>query len=192
MSKNQNVHALFVVTLSLILLSSSVLLLLVGMQNNYNNNVYAQSAPTKSFEIPAFNMVAGDTQTQNLRLSVNGVNEITITSITFGNNTQSWFKLGKSLPLDLKSQTENSNNITTIIPITVTVPANYTGSGGSITTTVQFQYKTGDQNVLVSDTHPIQVNVYYQPIWKTALVIGAGLAVIAVGFIIYKRKFGGR
>ncbi|MFY3742160.1 MAG: hypothetical protein HMLIMOIP_002624 [Candidatus Nitrosomirales archaeon] len=141
----------------------------------------AQSYSTREVRIEPFNLRAGETQTHDMNISFLGPAEITVTRISFDNDTQGWLKVGMELPHTFKAKPATGNNVTAILPITATIPANYTSAGAQITTSVQVDYRAGETASIHTETFPIVVNVDNSPILTGYIIVGIVVAAVGIG-----------
>lgn len=150
-------------------------------------------------DAPAYHVQPGETQTQEMRICSMLPSELVVNSVTFNGTNSDWAQVDeRQFPI---IATPSANRTASAhIPVTVTVPSNFTGDHAIIHTVVNTTSPIpipvqGDLIVLISNNTTASQNLpdcrslieTRTAIQYTALILGStGAVLIAVGYFVYR------
>jgi hypothetical protein len=150
-------------------------------------------------DAPAYHIQPGETQTQQMRICSMLPSELVVNSVTFNGTNSDWARVDER-QFPIIAAPSSSMTASAYIPVTITVPSNFTGDHAIIHTVVNTTSPIpipvqGDLIVLISNnTATSQIlpecNSLIEAratIQYTAIILGSvGAGFVAAGYLVYR------
>lgn len=131
--------------------------------------------------IDPFKLVPGESQTQDLTLSLRGVNEVLVREVSFEDGEISgWISVEREIPFAVNQPSELGWEASIVIPINVTVPPSYTGKGGKVSAHIDLSYGVDGQANVHSVVQELEI-VVEEDASVLCPIFGIGGAVASAG-----------
>lgn len=170
----------------------------------FSSDAYAHSSTGPVIIYPqVYHVQPGQALTHDVRVCLLTGEEFAINSITFRGNSSTWAKAEQDFPVQAPAAADGASGVD--IPVTISVPSNYTGSHTSIQVFVDIP-AVADASaamagipVLISDTPSSQQtlpdcnsfrDLQTAILYAIVILIAVGAALIALGYFVYRRSKG--